>query len=546
MADIDALIKKYFVQPEDTSDPFEPMPATFSGNKITPLIDGTTYFSDLKLRIDALGSGTSTEIDKQFIYIAGWWLHLMGGKVNPAPGSTGASEGASTGLADPFSLDGPGAPFSLISLLKAKARAGVDVRVLGWASYAVMADNFILTSAVQNGGAYVRDINTGTLASIQELRREPTLVGKAWVNILPHTAGAAHSKLVIVGDGSGAIGYTGGMDPVGDRHGIAPHPPSQWHDVQAKVEGPAVQALHDYFRDMWNEIRGREVKTMRIAGVTLDSHQPSYPAVSARTLPTTPVGKHHVQSLRTVPRFRYKVFNMLPENQPIAFAPDGVFEVRSALQNAISNAERYIYMEDQGFWSVDVMKWLRATVVSRPAVKVLLVCGQVDPTDLRYPPYGLVALWQGLLHDLTPAQREQIRMFKRNVIVHTKSTIVDDHWAVIGSANAYRRSLYTDLEHSLAFLDGDDKLVKQYRVDLWSDAFGLVTAADQQKIADVDKALNVWVSTWGTPGSGVTLPATVTPVTLPTTEKTLTAKQQEKYDMYHDVDSRQPWGGCTP
>jgi len=33
----------------------------------------------------------------------------------------------------------------------------------------------------------------------EQLRTEPTLVGKAWLNILAHSAGAAHSKLALVG-----------------------------------------------------------------------------------------------------------------------------------------------------------------------------------------------------------------------------------------------------------------------------------------------------------------------------------------------------------
>jgi phosphatidylserine/phosphatidylglycerophosphate/cardiolipin synthase-like enzyme len=130
------------------------------------------------------------------------------------------------------------------------------------------------------------------------------------------------------------------------------------------------------------------------------------------------------------------------------------------------------------------------------------------------------------------------------VIVHTKSTIVDDHWAIIGSANAFRRSLYTDIEHSVAVLGEEDSLVQVYRVELWSDSFEL-PFADQPLIADIDKALNVWNSAWGTPGSGVTLPASIKPVVLPTAEKTLTAKEQETYDMIADVDSRDAWGACS-
>jgi phosphatidylserine/phosphatidylglycerophosphate/cardiolipin synthase-like enzyme len=543
VADTDALLKKYFVQPEDTVPPSQPLPATFEGCKVTPLIDGTTYFDELKKQLAKLGVGTPTENAGQFIYIAGWDLHLVGGTIVPAPGSSGTYL-PTVELEKHFSLDGPGAAATLIALLKDKARAGVDVRILGWASFAVMADNFVQSKAVEHGLANIRNVNLATLSAILDLRTEPKLAEKAWVNILTHSAGSAHAKLVVLGSGGGAIGFTGGLDLVGDRHGSQPHPARQWHDVQAKVEGPAVQAMHDFFRAMWNEVRGRKVRPFRVGFTNLDSHTPGSPELAARTLPTTAVAGHHVQSLRTLPQFNYKSTNRLPENDKISFAPAGVFEVRTAWFKAIKAADRYIYIEDQGFWSIELMSRLRDAVQAKPGLKVILVVGVADPNDPVFPPYGLVALTQGLLKGLTAPQRAQVAMFSRNVIVHTKSTIVDDHWAIIGSANAFRRSLYTDIEHSVAVLGEEDSLVQVYRVELWSDSFEL-PFADQPLIADIDKALNVWNSAWGTPGSGVTLPASIKPVVLPTAEKTLTAKEQETYDMIADVDSRDAWGACS-
>jgi phosphatidylserine/phosphatidylglycerophosphate/cardiolipin synthase-like enzyme len=546
VADFDALKKKYFVQPDDTVPPSEPLPATFSGCRVTPLIDGAEYFAELTAQIAALGQGTPSENSGQFLYITGWWLHLMGGEVRPAPGSQGASTGPSLELGKPFSLAGPGAPDRLVDLLKAKAAAGVDVRVLGWISFALMADYFILSPMIQAGVADIRDVNTGTMASIRELRKEPALAEKACLNIIAHSSGSSHTKMVLVGNGSSAIGYTGGLDFVGDRHSAQPHPPGKWHDVQAKVEGPAVQAMYDLYRGIWNEIRAREVRSFRFGEEKIPSHAPTTPAVPARTLPTAPVGKHHVQSLRTVPRFNYTTFNILPENEKISFAPDGLFEVRSAWFNAVLTAERYVYIEDQGFWSVEVMIWLNQALKARDDLKVILVTGVADPNDPRFPPYANVALFRGLLHDLNAQQRSRVRMFSRNVIVHTKSTIVDDHWAIIGSANSFRRSLYSDIEHAVGLLDEDDEMVRQYRVRLWSDHFGLLAPADQQKIADIDRALNVWNSAWGAPGSGVALPSTLKLVAFPTIATVLSSHDQERYDRYVDVDSREAWGGCLP
>jgi phosphatidylserine/phosphatidylglycerophosphate/cardiolipin synthase-like enzyme len=537
VADIDALRKKYFVQPDDTDPPSEPLPATFSGCRVTPLIDGKDYFTDLAAKIAPLGNGTPSENSGQFIYITGWWLGFMG---RPAPPGEPPSAAR-----PPFSLDGDGAPNLLVDLLKAKAHAGVDVRVMGWISFSGMADYGLLTTSVRKKIG-IRDINLDTMASILGLRTELALVEKACLSIIAHSAGASHTKLVLVGDGDSAIGYTGGLDLENSRYGSQPHPAGQWHDVQAKVEGPAVQAMYDFYRSIWNENRARKIKTFRNGSQIVISHTATTPAVPARTLPTTAVDKHHIQSLRTVPRFNYKSTNNLPENEKISFAPDGLFEVRSAWFNAVLTAERYIYIEDQGFWSVDVMVWLNHVLKIRDDLKVILVKGINDPSDPPFPAYANVALWNGLLHDLNAQQRGRVRAFLRTVFVHTKSTIVDDHWAIIGSANAFQRSLYSDLEHAVGILDERDMLVRQYRVRLWSDTLGLLDPADQQKIADIDQALNVWDSTWGTPGSGVGLPPTLAPITLPTRETRLSDSEQDRHDRYDDVDSRLPWGGCLP
>jgi phosphatidylserine/phosphatidylglycerophosphate/cardiolipin synthase-like enzyme len=534
LADFDALKKKYFVQPDDTVPPSEPLPATFGGCQVTPLIDGVEYFRDLATQIAPLGQGTPSENSVQFIYITGWVLGFTGLPASPGPPPVAARP--------PFSLDGPGAPNLLIDVLKAKARAGVDVRVLGWISFSGMADYGDLNTSVRKGMGSIRDINLDTMASISALRKEPALAHKACLSIIAHSAGASHTKMVLIGDGHNVVGYTGGLDLENGRHGSQRHPAGQWHDVQARVEGPAVQAMFDFYRGLWNEIMRRRIKSFRSGSEMIASHTSGMSDVSARTFPTTQVGKHHVQSLRTVPRFNYKSTNILPENEKISFAPDGLFEVRSAWFNAVLTAERYVYIEDQGFWSVEVMIWLNQALKARDDLKVILVKGINDPRDPPFPAYANVALFRGLLHDLNDQQRSRVRAFLSKVFVHTKTTIVDDHWAIIGSANAFRRSLYSDIEHAVGLLDECDALVREYRMRLWSDHLGLLDAADQQKIADIDKALNVWDSAWGTPGSGVSLP--LTPIPLPTTTQVLSSKNQEQYDRYNDLDSREAWGGC--
>ncbi|MFN8468224.1 MAG: phospholipase D-like domain-containing protein [Caldilineaceae bacterium] len=539
MADNASILQTYFVQAADASPPSRPLPATYSGCKVTPLIDGNAYFGDLTATLATIGNGaTPAENAGHFIYIAGWWLGFLGGKVRPAPGST---VGAMLTDKYPFALDGPRGTNRLLELLKHKARAGVDVRVLGWVSWAVMA-----APRRQNMVPFVRDINVATITSVHELRQERALAKRCCLNIIGHTAGAAHSKLVVAGTPGTAVGYTGGMDFESGRHSAERHNPPPnldcWHDVQAKVEGPAVQALHDFFAQMWDEVLSRDVKNFRVGLYTVPSHVEGTSRVPVRALPPAAQGSHHVQSLRTAPQFKYTTFNLLPEGDPISFAPQGLFEVELAWRKAILAAEQYIYMEDQSLYSVDVLQWIKQALDKHPNLKVILVTGVNDPTDPVLPDYNLVALQEGLL-PLTDGQLARIRIFGCDFVVHSKTTLIDDHWAIIGSANCTRRSLYTDLEHSVAVVDDLGKLVREYRVQLWGGHFNL-QPEERSKLDNLEQALNIWDKAWGTGGSGVTRPDTFGAIAMPKNEVKLTDAEKEKYERYEDPDSRQEWGGC--
>src|SRR5262249_28307481 len=280
------------------------------------------------------------------------------------------------------------------------------------------------------------------------------LANKACLNTISHTAGGAHTKMVILGSDTSSVGFTGGIDLVGDRHSpkTGPHTSDLfWHDVQAKVEGPAVQALYDLFRAMWNELIARPPKKFRVGSDILLNYTPGTLVVPDIPTVVTAGGKHHVQSLRTIPQFNYIFYNNLPENPPISFAPKGLFEARMAWRKAILAAEKYIYIEDQSFWSAEIMDWINEAIRTHSDLKVIFVRGsRTDPNDPVLPDYSKIAIVNHLINGLDAAQKDRIGIFDRSfVFVHAKTTLIDDHWTVIGSANFLRRSLYSDIEHSL-------------------------------------------------------------------------------------------------
>jgi len=133
------------------------------------------------------------------------------------------------------------------------------------------------------------------------------------------------------------------------------------------------------------------------------------------------------------------------------------------------------------------------------------------------------------------------------ITVHAKTTLIDDKWAIIGSANCIRRSLFTDWEHSLAFIEGSDGLVSGYRKTLWNEHFQHDNADD---FTDLQSSLHSWEPNWGTAGGAapalrpgpVLTPVFLEPILLKLPEAPIDSDTQEVYDVFEDADSRTTWG----
>jgi phosphatidylserine/phosphatidylglycerophosphate/cardiolipin synthase-like enzyme len=574
--DITALLAKYFLQPGDEWLPTDEMPPRIhTGCRITPLIDGDAYFHALKAQLALIGNGTAEVNARQFVYVAGWYLDLVGLNVAPEP--------------QPFTLDGPGptSPWmrdavALADVLKEKAQRGVEVRVLGFVNFSIMGFNeqtWLKTLAKlysEDVAARLADIYAKFGGAItQYTETADSLENLRWggvtccLNIIGHAAGGAHLKMWVIGDGERAVGFTGGMDLRYDRYDDAAHTTSKrpgwdeivrlgWHDVATKVEGTAAQELYDFFRDMWNEVvEHRPVKTYRVESRPAWGSQTvvwGTSTIAPRDVTSVeplldengqPV-RHYVQSLRTVPAITYEGWwGFVAERlggRPMSFAPRGTFSLQQAWQKAIAAAETYIYMEDWAFWSQDVMVWINAAMQQHPALKVVLVKGLGDREDkekIDAIQNDLMRLaLQKLVLGLSSTDRQRIRvMYRDDVQVHSKSTLIDDHWTIIGSAPCARRGLYTDLEHSIAVIDADNRLVADYRRNLWTGHF---TSACP---ADVQAALARWFTGSGLRANIKPLPIDpVPPVPGQAAGGEPWVKFQNQINLVFDPDARQPWG----
>src|SRR5262249_17048633 len=73
--DIKQQLQNYFPDSIDaTADAGETVPGIYTANTVTPLVDGNSYFAELRSLMDCLGSGPS--VKSQFLYIMGWELHF--------------------------------------------------------------------------------------------------------------------------------------------------------------------------------------------------------------------------------------------------------------------------------------------------------------------------------------------------------------------------------------------------------------------------------------------------------------------------------------
>jgi len=509
MSAFDDLRSRYFVGPSGGSvGSGDPGLIRYAGCEAIPHIGGPDYFTALKAAID--------RPDVSYIYLAGWL----------------------------FDVDFPIVPGTkLLDLLAARSKAGVDVRVLGWVMAPEVLSNPSVTSGQTNLGID-RSVNEPTMQFVQALRlAEPTMVDKALLNVISHPAGAVHTKFAIVGAPSGDIGFTGGIDAHSSRL------PPTWHDVAVEVRGQATQGMYDWYRDLWNENIRRTQTTVKAGSTSVTSRAPSSPGLAARQVPGVLAGTKHLQSGRTVPRMNFSTLasiggsvtgHSLPKNSTVSFAPDGQFEIKRLWQKAISAADKYVYIEDQSFCSEEIFGWLNDALRAKPALKVLLVTGAQDPDDPN--PGGLMKLTRRqvnrvLLKGIAKADSDKrVGFFQIEgaKVVHTKSTIVDDVWALIGSANFMRRSLYTDFEHAMSFMDEAGSGVPNYRRALCTAHLGgpvVMPAADD---------LARW---FALPYHDPATPRPVSRLPLPFPGNVdLSSWEQTMVDEVWDTDSRNAWG----
>jgi phosphatidylserine/phosphatidylglycerophosphate/cardiolipin synthase-like enzyme len=250
-----------------------------------------------------------------------------------------------------------------------------------------------------------------------------------------------HEKLVIVDDRTAFVGGIDLTSLAGDRFDTKEHPLRDgigWHDVVARISGPAVTDVSRHFAQRWHEITGETVTSDETPGQ----------------------GNATVQVVRTIPERIYR------------FAPRGDFRILESHLRALRAAQRFVYIENQFLWSPEIVAVLREKLQHPPSDRFrLLVLLPAHPNNGADDTRGQL----GVLADadggagrfLACAIYSRSASRSSPVYVHAKVAIVDDTWLTVGSANLNEHSLFNDTEMNVITREPD--IARAVRCRLWSE-----------------------------------------------------------------------------
>ena len=295
--------------------------------------------------------------------------------------------------------------------------------------------------------------------------------------ILPRRfqVGMHHMKAWTVYDGRVLTAWIGGMDINSNRTALQDSN-NYWHDVHAEVTGPLADSVYRILRERWN------------------SHPKSPPGTAMPELERSkPVlGRQRGRIVTTFGNPRSWAGVGDPQSEAgYAFAPGGSSAYREAVRHCISQARRFIYIEDQYMVHEDIARDLGRALEVIQALIILIPVNEgrvINPPE-RHPD-GLTIV-SGVAGELKQAwerrkrflshlsqHREKVAIVTRDRYVHSKTWIFDDTIAITGSANLNRRGYAHDTEGGIMFGDeSGSSEVTALRYRLWKMHLGPLAPA---------------------------------------------------------------------
>lgn len=283
--------------------------------------------------------------------------------------------------------------------------------------------------------------------------------------------GCVHYKVVVIDD---VLAFCGGIDLTHDRWDTCSHAPDDTnrcdctgaaympvHDTQLCVADPVAAHLGSYLRAHWPK-PGRKPRKPK-------KHPPFWP----ESLPV------HFENIRTG----------ICRTQPDQSGAN-VREIEALYLAAIGATERTIYIENQYFTSTRIAQALADRCRQQPALEGLLVGMERPKThvELHTMGYGR-RQFHDVLNDAGVNERMPLVAAMsggRGINLHSKTSIFDDRWLTVGSANLNRRSMGFDVECNLvleATTDTHRQTIKHLRHRLIAEHAGMTLEQAEAAIA---------------------------------------------------------------
>jgi phosphatidylserine/phosphatidylglycerophosphate/cardiolipin synthase-like enzyme len=321
-----------------------------------------------------------------------------------------------------------------------------------------------------------RDANTGQLV----------LAADDQLDLRTYPA-SHHQKFCVV---DGDVAFAGGIDIASPRAN-----PEAWRDVNCMLKGTIVGDLEAAFVERWNRERVRFERFLAKAtrDLAVFSKRPSFALPEAERITALsvnplqppegqpsprPPGQAWAQMRRTVSRSDHRDEDLEAgrKSVPLAAPTLRLDEVWKTYERAITVAEKLVYIENQYVRDPRIGGLLSARMAAvNTLCAIILMPQRVEEKDKHFTPHGnylQAQIVKGLTENFGRQGRFgafQVRAFRP--YAHSKVVIVDDVFAVIGSANANARSFGLDSELDIAW--HEPASVHSFRLQLWAGILGM-------------------------------------------------------------------------
>jgi phosphatidylserine/phosphatidylglycerophosphate/cardiolipin synthase-like enzyme len=390
-----------------------------SPNEVIPYIDGREAYKDVVAAI------RTAKRPGHFIYLVGWLL------VHDFP-----------------LIDGD-ASTTIEALFTAASKRNVDIRVM------------LYHQTKLSGEDNTNAINfIGSLPNGKAIHDDRVVRGSLFARILSPYLGVHHQKVLIVNGEEGLVAFQGGMDINGDRLHFGG--PFGLHDVHTRIRGLAAGSLWKLFVERWDD-HPQSAKFTQIPKQVSDTGNVT--------------DDLQVEVGRTYPNSN--AHTLFGGGGPYHFAASGEQTVQALVLNAISKSKKFIYIEDQYLFDMNISNALKAALPNLKKL-IILITATGNAADQLQPVRRRKEFISILTGGAQPPTDKVIVCqnagFPRVPFVHSKTFIFDDKFAIVGSANLNRRGYTHDSEQNVGIFDTNKRkrffFAHELRMNLWGKLLG--------------------------------------------------------------------------